>query len=104
MSESDTNALLAAILGELRQIRAVQQLLARASMDELQGKLESRYLTTDERRNMYRLADGRRTVSDIAREVKKTPEAVRQLMAELERAGYVQIVKDGKASVLRRLL
>lgn len=104
MADEETNRLLAEILQEIRELRRTQSILARTAMAEMKSVLCASYLTTPQRQAMYELADGSRTLSDIAREVGVTKEAVRLLMRDLDQQGYIEMARSGRGSTPRRLV
>ncbi len=93
------------VIDELKRISAYLALLASDKLVERRTKLEANYLTTEARKKMWALMDiGSRNISDIAREVKVSSEAVRLFVNYLEKEGFVDVIEDGRNRYPRRLV
>lgn len=92
------------ILNELIEIRKLLTIFAQDKLDEFNEKIRVRYLTTPERRQMYDLFDGEKTLKEIASEIKVSHEAVRKFTVVLEQDGLITYVRpDAKSKCPKRL-
>jgi len=78
----------------LREIRDSVRLIAAAMAEPLRKRLEEEFLTSPQRKKMYREFDGSRPYDEIARSVGVSPEAVRQFAVAMEQAGFVVLEKQ----------
>lgn len=81
------------ILEELRSIRKLLTIFSQDKLDDFNKKIEDKYLTTDQRKQMYELFDGSNSLKEIATMVRVTPEGVRRFAVQLENAGLVEMVE-----------
>ena len=81
------------ILGELVQIRKLLTILSQDKLQSFNEDIERKYLTTDQRRQMYALFDGENPYKAIAESVKVSSEAVRLFAVQLEQAGLVEMIE-----------
>jgi hypothetical protein len=74
------------ILGELRKMNKLLTLSSGQKIEEELGK----YATSDERKMIWVLIDGKRQAPEIALAIKKTKSAVDKFLQSLENAGLVE--------------
>lgn len=79
-----------AILNELKQIRKLLTILAQDKIEVFNEYIENKYLTTDQRKQMYSLFDGTNSLKEIGSQVKTSSEAVRLFAVSLEEAGLLE--------------
>lgn len=80
------------IIDELVQIRRLLTILSQDKLQSFNENIEKKYLTTDQRRQMYELFDGENSYKAIADIVKISPEGVRKFAVQLEQAGLVDFI------------
>jgi hypothetical protein len=88
----------------LREIRDGVRLIAAAMAEPLRKRLEQEFLTSGQRKKMYKEFDGTQPYEQIASSVGVTAEAVRQFAVSLQGAGLVTLEKRGSKSCPRKLL
>lgn len=86
------------ILDELIQIRKLLTILAQDKFQSFNEDIEQKYLTTDQRRQMYALFDGDNSYKAIAEAVKVSSEAVRLFSLQLQQAGLVEMIEINSKS------
>lgn len=90
----------------LEELTSIRKLLAVLSQDKLEGfteQINKKYLTTDQRRQMYELFDGENSYKAIAETVNLSSEGVRKFAVQLEQAGLVELVSNGKTKNPKRV-
>ncbi len=90
----------------LEELISIRKLLAVLSQDKLEGfteQINKKYLTTDQRRQMYELFDGENSYKAIAETVNLSSEGVRKFAVQLEQAGLVELVSNGKTKNPKRV-
>lgn len=80
------------VLNELVSIRKLLTILSQDKLNVFQETIQSKYLTTDQRKKMYELFDGTRSLKEIGDEVGVSSEAVRQFAVSLEKAGLLEYI------------
>ena len=90
----------------LREAVRLLRVLARPQLTELRERFQSTMLSSPKRRQMWVLMDGTKSLTDIAREVKTTGEAVRQFVAEVESKwpDLIEVNKTGAGAFAQRLM
>jgi|SRR2546427_1020093 len=88
----------------LREIRDGVRLIAAAMAEPLRKRVESEFLTSDQRKRMYQEFNGAQSYEDVARKVKVTAEAVRVFAVALEQAGLLVLAKQGSKTCPKRIL
>lgn len=88
----------------LRQIRDGVRLIVAALADPLRKRLDDEFLTSQQRKKMYREFNGVQPYDVIARKVGVTAEGVRQLAVALEAVGFVAFEKVDTKTCPRKLL
>jgi hypothetical protein len=88
----------------LRDIRDGVRLIAAAMAEPLRKRLDEEFLTSAQRRKMYREFDGTRPYEQIASSAGVTAEAVRQFAVALQQVGLVTLEKQGSKTCPRKLL
>lgn len=91
------------ILDELTQIRKMLTIISQDKLDSFNESIDKRFLTTDQRRQMYELFDGENSYKVIADAVKFSSEGVRKFAVQLEQAGLVELVPAGKTKNPKRV-
>ena len=81
------------ILDELTQIRKMLTIISQDKLDSFNESIDKRFLTTDQRRQMYELFDGENSYKVIADAVKFSSEGVRKFAVQLEQAALVELVR-----------
>lgn len=81
------------VLEELRAIRKLLTIFSQDKLDEFNKNIESKYLTTEQRKQMYELFDGSNSFKEISKEVNVTAEGVRKFAVQLEKAGLVEMIE-----------
>lgn len=93
-----------AVINELKKISGYLALLASDKVAERQSKLNTNYLTTNARKKMWQLMDDSRNITDIAKEVNTSDEAVRIFVNDLEKDQFVEVREEGRSRYPRRLI
>ena len=91
------------ILDELTQIRKMLTIISQDKLDSFNESIDKRFLTTDQRRQMYELFDGENSYKVIADAVNFSSEGVRKFAVQLEQAGLVELVPAGKTKNPKRV-
>ncbi len=92
------------ILDELSQIRRLLTILSQDKLQSFNESIEKKYLTTEQRRQMYDMFDGENSYKTIADTVKISSEGVRKFAIQLEQVGLVEFVAiNGKAKNPKRI-
>lgn len=91
------------ILSELTQIRRMLTILSQDKLETFNENISKKYLTTDQRRQMYEMFDGENSYKVIADAVKFSSEGVRKFAVQLEQAGLVELVPAGKTKNPKRV-
>lgn len=91
------------ILNELTQIRRLLAVLSQDKLESFTESINKKYLTTDQRRQMYELFDGENSYKTIADAVNLSSEGVRKFAVQLEQAGLVELVSNGKTKNPKRV-
>ncbi len=77
-------------LEAIRKLLIMQNIACRAEIKKI---LNEEFLTTDKRKQMYKLFNGKNSIGDIAKNLHVTHESVRLLVDELEKVGAIEIIK-----------
>lgn len=91
------------ILEELIMIRKLLTILSQDKLADFNEQIKNRYLTTEQRKKMYDLFDGTKSLKEIGEEVNTSSEAVRLFAISLEKAGLIEYVSNTKAKCPKRL-
>lgn len=92
------------ILDELSQIRKLLTILSQDKLQSFNESIEKKYLTTEQRRQMYEMFDGENSYKTIADAVKFSSEGVRKFAVQLEQVGLVELVAiNGKSKNPKRI-
>lgn len=91
------------ILAELSQIRKLLTILSQDKLDSFTESINRKFLTTDQRKQMYEMFDGDNSYKTIAEAVKVSSEGVRKFAVQLEQAGLVELVPAGKTRNPKRV-
>ncbi len=91
------------ILEELIMIRKSLTILSQDKLADFNEQIKNRYLTTEQRKKMYDLFDGTKSLKEIGEEVNTSSEAVRLFAVSLEKAGLIEYVSNTKAKCPKRL-
>lgn len=91
------------ILNELTQIRKMITILSQDKLESFHDNICQRFLTTEQRRQMYELFDGENSYKDIADIVNISSEGVRRFAVQLEQFGLVELVSVGKTKNPKRI-
>lgn len=91
------------ILEELIMIRKLLTILSQDKLADFNEQIKNRYLTTEQRKKMYDLFDGTKSLKEIGEEVNTSSEAVRLFAVSLEKAGLIEYVSNAKAKCPKRL-
>ena len=91
------------ILEELIMIRKLLTILSQDKLADFNEQIKNRYLTTEQRKKMYDLFDGTKSLKEIGEEVNTSSEAVRLFAVSLEKAGLIEYVSNTKANCPKRL-
>ena len=86
------------ILEELIMIRKLLTILSQDKLADFNEQIKNRYLTTEQRKKMYDLFDGTKSLKEIGEEVNTSSEAVRLFAVSLEKAGLIEYVSNTKAT------
>ena len=82
------------ILEELIMIRKLLTILSQDKLADFNEQIKNRYLTTEQRKKMYDLFDGTKSLKEIGEEVNTSSEAVRLFAVSLEKAGLIEYVSN----------
>lgn len=91
------------MLEELINIRKLLTVISQDKLMDFNEQIKSRYLTTEQRKEMYDLFDGTKSFKEICEEVHTSSEAVRLFAVSLEKAGLLEYVISGKSKYPKRL-
>ena len=91
------------ILEEFIMIRKLLTILSQDKLADFNEQIKNRYLTTEQRKKMYDLFDGTKSLKEIGEEVNTSSEAVRLFAVSLEKAGLIEYVSNTKAKCPKRL-
>lgn len=91
------------ILNELTQIRKMLTIMSQDKLESFNDGINKRFLTTEQRRQMYELFDGENSYKTIADTVSISSEGVRKFAVQLEQAGLVEFVLVGKTKNPKRV-
>ena len=91
------------ILEELIMIRKLLTILSQDKLADFNEQIKNRYLTTEQRKKMYDLFDGTKSLKEIGEEVNTSSEAVRLFAVSLEKAGSTEYVSNTKEKCPKRL-
>lgn len=91
------------ILEEMIMIRKLLTILSQDKLADFNEQIKNRYLTTEQRKKMYDLFDGTKSLKEIGEEVNTSSEAVRLFAVSLEKAGLIEYVSNTKAKCPKRL-
>lgn len=91
------------ILNELTQIRKMLTIMSQDKLESFNDSINKRFLTTEQRRQMYDLFDGENSYKTIADTVNISSEGVRKFAVQLEQAGLVELVTSGKTKNPKRV-
>ena len=84
-------------------IRKLLTILSQDKLADFNEQIKNRYLTTEQRKKMYDLFDGTKSLKEIGEEVNTSSEAVRLFAVSLEKAGFIEYVSNTKAKCPKRL-
>jgi len=88
-----TDELLVEINDKLEAIRKILFIQNIAHRREIIKVLNEEFLTTDKRKQMYKLFNGNNSIGDIAKKIGVTNESVRLLVDDLEKVEAIEIIK-----------
>jgi hypothetical protein len=88
----------------LREIRDGVRLIVAALAEPLRKRLDEEFLTSTQRKKMYREFDGIQPYDVIAKRVGVSAEGVRQFAVALEAVGFVALDKVATKTCPRKLL
>jgi len=88
----------------LREIRDGVRLIVAALADPLRKRLDEEFLTSAQRKKMYREFNGTQPYDVIAKKLGVTAEGVRQVAIALEAVGFVVLDKVATKTCPRKLL
>lgn len=91
------------MLNELIQIRKMLTIMSQDKLESFNDSINKRFLTTEQRRQMYELFDGENSYKTIADTVNISSEGVRKFAIQLEQAGLVELVPAGKTKNPKRV-
>lgn len=91
------------ILEELIMIRKLLTILSQDKLADFNEQIKNRYLTTEQRKKMYDLFDGTKSLKEIGEEVNTSSEAVRLFAVSLEKAGLLSMFLTLMAKCPKRL-
>ena len=74
----------------IRKLLLIQNIAFRKEINKI---LNEEFLTTDKRKQMYKLFNGNNSIGDIAKRLGVTHENVRLLVDDLEKVGAIEIIK-----------
>lgn len=92
-----------AVEKKLDEIIRLLSVIAQPMKREFTEYLTSKFLSTDDRKKMYDLIDGKRTIGEIAKSVKVTHEAVRSFVNELATENLIIIEKVEGSNIPKKL-
>lgn len=88
----------------LREIRDGVRIIVAALAEPLRRRLDEEFLTSTQRKAMYKEFDGTQPYDVIAKKAAVTAEAVRQFAVLLHQAGLVTLERSDTRTCPRRLL
>lgn len=88
----------------LREIRDGVRLIAAAMAEPLRKRLDEEFLTSVQRKKMYKEFDGCQPYDLIGAKAGVSAEAVRQFAVALQQVGLVTLEKQGSKTCPRKLL
>ena len=88
---------------KLDEIIRLVRIIAMPRVKELKEHIEAKFLNTKERKKMYELIDGKKTIGEIAKKVNVTHEAVRLFVRDMETEELIQIEKVRSSNIPKRL-
>ena len=91
------------ILEELITIRKLLTVISQDKLVDFNEQIKNRYLTTEQRKEMYDLFDGTKSLKEISEAVHTSSEAVRLFAVSLEKAGLLEYIINGKSKYPKRL-
>lgn len=91
------------ILEELIQIKKFLTILSQDKILSFNENIQRKYLTSDQRQQMYEMFDGQNSLKDISQAVKYSSEGVRRFAVQLEQAGLVEFVQGEKTRNPKRI-
>ena len=91
------------ILNELTQIRKMLTILSQDKLESFNDSINKRFLTTEQRRQMYELFDGENSYKAIADVVNISSEGVRKFAFQLEQSVFLELVPVGKTKNPKRI-
>ncbi len=77
-------------LEAIRKLLMVQNIAFRKEINKI---LDEEFITTDKKKEMYKLFNGNNSIGDIAKRLDVTHETVRLLVDDLEKLGAIEIIK-----------
>lgn len=86
------------VLEELRQIKFHLSLLTHELRSKAFGLFDREVLRTDRRMSMFRAFDGGRTPAQIGEMTDVTDQGVRDLIRNMENAGFVSVTRDTRGA------
>ena len=89
---------------KLDEIVRLVRIIALPRVKEFKGHIESKFLNTKERKKMYELIDGQRTMGEIAERVNVSHEAVRLFVKDLDAEKLIQIEKMRSPRIPKKLV
>ena len=92
------------ILNELHKINKKLTMLSIPIGEESWDLFKHKYLKSAPRKNMYNLFEGKLQLSQIAKKLGVSLEAVRVFAKELQNKGYLDFVEEGNKRYPRRLV
>jgi len=95
----------AKILEELVQIRKLLTILSQDKLQSFNENIVKKYLTTEQRKQMYEMFDGENSYRVIADALNISTEGVRKFAVQLEQVGLVEMVTapNGKTKNPKRI-
>jgi len=91
------------ILEELKQIKKLLIVISQEKLVEFKKQIEKEFLTTKQRKEMYDLFDGTKSLKEISEIIKVSFEAVRLFASSLESAGYLEYVINSKSKCPKKI-
>jgi len=88
-----TDELLIEINDKLEAIRKLLFIQNITHRREITKVLNEEFLTTDTRKKIYNMFNGKNSIGDIAKKIGVTHESVRLLVDDLEKVGAIEIIK-----------
>lgn len=92
------------ILQELSEIKRMLALLTYEKKGAVKEQIENEFLTSEERKIMYSMFDGKNSLKGIAKEAGTSSEAVRLFALSLEKAGLLEYVEINAKTRYPKLL